>query len=293
MFPLAFVSWFQAKKVWLILGAVVLACLVFVVNDYLDTKAQLRTQTAIASTNSELMRKLGDAVVAQGNVLQSEKELRRQADEVMGRQVTSYMEANNAAIRALYTAIGRVEASIRAGGPVTVLPGADGSFKNVTLTQARPTPAPALAQVALNYDPAAPDPTKRLTSTWTNYREDFHPSLGEWAKKDGGFVAAFKLRREVFRPDPTAAGGMVKVGDEVIDVGSANATYSPVAFPDSAAQAVPRWSIMGGFGRDIDLRKNSLVGILGYQVTPSVSVHGGAVGSTAIIGASWHFSLGK
>lgn len=279
----AYVSRYKAR---FIVGAIVVSGAVLFINDYLDTKAALRTQTAIASTNSELMRKLGDALVAQGNVLQSEKALREQMNATMGKQVADFMESQNNVARALYTAIGRIEATIQQGGDVHVNPGPDGSFQGVKLPQARP--GPPLSQVELSYDPTAPDPTKRLASTWTNYREDFFPSLGEWIKKDGGYVAVFKLRREVWRPDP---GGPVKIGEETINLENAKASYNPDAFKSSASESVPRWSIMGGLGRDLNLNKTVFVGIGGYRVNNSFSVHGGTVGNTALVGASWHFGL--
>ena len=276
-----------------VVAMIVTAAAVVFVNDYRDKAAQIRELTAALSTTSEKVRQIGESTVAQGHVVDDVKAQHLESLNVMGKQITDYMNSNNAALRAIFTAQGRIEEEVRAGHNVAVTPDATGGFHGVDLVQART--GPPTAQLSLNYNPSATDPTKRLLSTWTNYREDFYPSLGEWTKKDKGFVAAFRLRREIFRPDPNKPGEMIKVGDEAINLNDARADYSAGTFESTPSLEVPRWSFIGGFGRDFgkDTGQSRVVpvGILGYRVADHWGAHAGAVGNTFIVGASLNFSI--
>lgn len=268
--------------------AAIVAAFVLLVNGYRDARASLKAMTAIASTNSEKAQKLGDDMKAQGEVLASEREANKLAQQVFSKQLMDYMASSDASIRAIYSAMGRINAEVHQGGAVPVTPTATGGFTDVHLIQGRT--GPATTEVKLDYDPAAPDATKRLVSTWTNYREDFYPTLGEWQKQDGGFVAAFHLRREVWKTGPD--GHDTKVGDEVINLQDAQARYNPDTFRSNpGGYALPRWSFIGGIGHDFDTKKTVPVGILGYRMTQNIGVHGGAVGNTFLVGASWQFNF--
>lgn len=262
------------------------------VNTLMDQRAELAQQKAIIGTLSEKVVKIDGNLTTANHVLDSEHEATKQVISTMGQQINDYMANNNATIRALYTALGRIEQEVREGKPVTVNPDKDGGFHDVRLTQART--GPATTEVALTYSPTATDPTKRLLPVWTNYREDFFPSLGEWQRKDKGYAAAFKLQRKVYKADPTASGGFVLVGVEDIDLKDAQASYNKdVAFPAPAALQVPRWSLLLGAGRDFDRKKTVPVGIVGYRMTDRFGLHTGAVGSTFVLGGSYQFSLGN
>lgn len=281
---------FKAKVITIgsLLLAVTLGMIMFI-NDYRDTKAKLAEQVAVNSTNSEVMRKLGDSLVAAGHV-GTATTVNAQAAAAMSPQVIAEMAAQGAAIRMLVTAVGVLSQQIKTGTPVAVTPGKDGSFQAVNLVQART--GPALTEVKLDYDPAATDASKRLTSNWTSYQESFTTSLGEWQKKDKGYTAAITLKRDVFKDDPKNPGAPVKVGSEVIPLTNAVANYNMDNFTDVAA-APPRWSLMLGAGHDGSAGKNVAVGILGYQLFDNWSGHLGQVGNTTILGGAYHFSLGK
>lgn len=269
--------------VLLVLGAIL------GINDYRDTKAKLREQIAINSTNSEVMRKIGEAMVAQGQVAPAAA-VKADATLALGKQITAYMAAQDASIRALYTAVGQLAQQVKTGAPVAVAPAKDGSFRAVNLVQART--GPALTEVKLDYHPGAADPNQRLTSSWTSYREDFTASLGEWQKKDHGYVAAITLKRDVFRADPQAATGYTQVGSEQVDMKDATATYNQDNFTSIAA-APPRWSLMLGAGHDPSAGKTTAAGILGYQLSDHWSGHLGQVGNVTLLGGAYHFSLGQ
>lgn len=276
----------------LVTVAVILVGGTIAVNAFLDQRAELAQQKAIIGTLSEKVVKIDGNLTTANHVLDDQREVTKQVIGRMGQQINDYMTNNNATIRALYTALGRIEQEVRDGKPVTVTPDKDGGFHDVRLTQART--GPATTEVALTYSPNAPDPTKRLLPVWTNYREDFLPSLGEWQRKDKGFAAAFRLKRNVYRADPTAPGGYVLVGTEDIDLKDAQASYNQdVAFPVTGALKVPRWSVILGAGRDLNLKKTVPVGLIGYRMTDRFGIHTGAVGNVFVLGGSYQFSLGN
>jgi FlaG/FlaF family flagellin (archaellin) len=270
---------------------VVLAGGIYAVNSYLDMRTKLAEQTAINSTNQDVMKKIGDALTASADVTSSKPALDAQAVKELGQQVVTYMASTKADIRALYTAMGVLAEQVKAGAAVKVDAGKDGSFKNVNLVEARPA-GPALAEVNLNWDPTQTDASKRLSSSWTNYREDFTASLGEWQKKDNGYISAIAMHRDVYKADPTAPGGFAKIGTENIDMKDAHATYNQANF-STITVPQPRWNLILGGGKDNGAGKTVAAGILGYRMTDNIGVHLGQVGNTSILGIGYQFNLGK
>jgi hypothetical protein len=277
-------------KVILVTGLLVMALLggTLAVHDYRDTKAKLAQALAVQSTQADVMKKLGDALTAAAQV-KPQATVTDAATAALGKQVTAYMAATSAQIRSLTTAVGTIATQVQTGKPVTVVADASGGFKNTTVVEARPQNAPPLAEVALSWDPKAKD----LSSVWTTYREDFSASIGEWQKKDTGYTSAVALHRDIYKADPTAPGGYLKIGTEPITMQNAEVTYNEKNF-DTAQAPLPRWDAILGAGHDNSGSGRTVaVGILGYRLSDNLSLHLGQVGSTSILGGGYQFSLGK
>lgn len=277
----------DAYRGYLIGGGVLLAvaALVWFINDYRDLKGLAMRQAAEVSTLSTEFKRVGDAVVGQGALLKTESEGWREASALQGKQLTDAMRQQNASIMALFEAQGRILSEVvhNQGASAAVQPGVDGSFTGAKMVQGR-TAGPALTDVTLRYNPKDPDPSKRLLGDWTNYREDFFPSVVEWQKADKGFSGTFRLRREVFRPDGS------KVGSEEIPITYAKATFDPQTLPGRSAE-VPRFTISGGAAWDWQKRTWGPAVLGDYRVTSNWGVGGGWAGNQALLMTSFRFSL--
>ena len=287
--PITIVTRAWSTKTKLIVWGLALLGLVIFLNDYFDTRAKLREQVAMTSTMNEVMRKMGDAMISGGQV-SSATAVQAAAVTALGKQVTALEASQGASIRMVLTALGQIAQQVHAGAPVAVTPGKDGAFQDVNLVQTRT--GPALTEVKLAYDPAATDANKRLNSTWTSYKENFVANVGEWQKKDKGYVAAITMHRDVFKANPDDPSGFTKVGTETIDLQNATAQYSQDAFVGLVGPP-PRWNAILGLGHDMGSGKNALAGILGYQLTTNTSLHLGQVGNYTLIGGGYRFNLGN
>lgn len=278
-----------AGKVRIILTLIGAFVAIFIWNDIRDTKAALQQQIAKTSTLETKFQVIGDSVVGQGKILENQNKALTEAMANQG-QIVAQMRAQGNQMQAMFDAQGRILAELvrnkQVEGP-GVTPGQDGSFKDAKMVQGR-TGGPALADVTLTYNPKATDPTKRLLGDWSNYREDFHPSVVEWKKKDGGYFGTFNLRRTVYRPDGT------KVGEENIPLTDATASFSPSTLPGGAPD-VPRWTLTLGparsltFGTDPNQSKWMPAALLDYRMTQHLGVTGGVVGNYLVGGFSYRF----
>lgn len=284
----------RLKEIWatgkirIILTLIGVLVAVFIWNDYRDTKAALEKQVAKTSTLETQFQVIGTSVVGQGKILEDQGKALLAATASQG-QIIAQMKAQGAQMQAFFEAQGRINAElVRNQGTTTpVTPGQDGAFKEARMLQSR-SGGPALTEVNLTYNPKATDPTKRLLGDWTNYREDFHPSVVEWKKKDGGYLGTFNLKRTVYRLDGT------KVGEENIPITDATASFSPSVLPGGAPD-VPRWTISVGPARlltmstDPNQSKWMPAALLDYRVTNNFGIGGGVVGNYAVGMFSYRF----
>lgn len=284
----------KLKEIWatgkirIILTLIGIFAAVFFWNDYRDTKAALEKQVAKTSTLETKFQVIGDSVVGQGKILENQGKALLDATAAQG-QIIAQMRAQGNQMQAMFDAQGRILAELvrNRGTEGGVTPGQDGSFKDARMLQGRST-GPALTEVNLTYNPKATDPTKRLTGDWTNYREDFHPSVVEWKKKDGGYFGTFNLKRTVYRLDGT------KVGEENIPITDATASFTPSVLPGGAPD-VPRWTISVGPARlltlstDPNQSKWMPAALLDYRVSNHFGIGGGIVGNYAVGMFSYRF----
>jgi hypothetical protein len=285
----------RIKEIWatgkirIILSLIGVLVVIFLWNDYRDTKAALQQQVAKTSTLETKFQVIGDSVVGQGKILEDQNRALLAATANQG-QIVAQMRAQGNQMQAMFEAQGRIIAElVRNQGTTTpVTPGQDGSFKEARMLQGR-TSGPALTEVLLSYNPKATDPTKRLLGDWTNYREDFKPSVVEWKKKDGGYFGTFNLRRTVFRPDGS------KVGEENIPISDATASFSPSTLPGGAPD-VPRWTITLGPARSLTFSNDPNqpskwmpAALLDYRMTTHLGITGGIVGNYMVGGFSYRF----
>lgn len=261
------------------------AVVIWFINDYRDLRSAATRQAAEISTLGVEFKRVGDAVVGQGGLLRSESEGWKAASALQGKQLTDAMRQQNANIMAIFEAQGKILAEVvqNQGAAAAVHPGTDGSFSGVQMVQGRSS-GPALTDVTLRYNPGDPDPSKRLLGNWSNYREDFFPSVVEWQKADKGFSGTFRLRREVYRGDGT------KVGSEEIPVLMAKATFDPQTLPGRSTD-VPRFTISGGAAWDWQKRTWGPVVLGDYRMTSNWGVGGGWAGNQAIMLTSYRFNL--
>ena len=248
-----------------------------------DLRTQKQALIAEVTTTDQKFQKIGDAYQAQGQLYQTDKQAWAAALAAQGKALTDQMAKDQAQLRALYQAYGELKAEVQKAGPVVVTPTSpSGAFANVTLPQVRT--GPTLTSVTLSYDPTNANAKNRLTGNWNNNREDFNFSVGEWEKKDKGYVATAKIVRTVY--DST---GKV-VGTEEIPLTNATATFAPTAFGgEQAVNPVPRFTVYGGFGKDTNL--NRVVSVLGmdYRFTTNVGAGVGVVGNTIFGDVSYRF----
>ena len=249
-----------------------------------DLQQQNKALSEKASTLSEQFMRVGDAYQAQGKAFATDKEAWEALKAAQGKKLADVMAEDQAKLRALFEANGRLEAELKNIQPVTVLPTAEnGAFSNAFLMQVRT--GPALTSLILSYDPSNKDAKQRLTGVWNNNREDFKPTVAEWEKKDKGLVATIRLTRTVYD-----ASGKV-VGVEDIPLTNATATFGPIAFGgEQALDPVPRFTIFGGIGKDT-AQNNRVVTVLGvdYRFTTRVGVGAGVVGNTYFGSISYRF----
>lgn len=277
----------EAYRGYVIAAGVLLAvaAIVWFVNDYRDLRSLALRQASEISTLSTEFKRVGDAVVGQGALLKTESEGWRTAQALQGKELADAMRQQNASIMALFEAQGRILSEVvhNQGASAPVQPGADGSFSGVKMIQGR-SAGPALADVTLRYNPKDPDATKRLLGDWSNYREEFFPSVIEWQKADKGFAGTFRLRREVYRPDGS------KVGVEEIPLTSAKATFDPQTLPGRGVDT-PRFTISGGAAWDWQKRTWGPALLGDYRVTSTWGVGGGWAGNQALLMTSFRFNL--
>ena len=274
-------------RTYIIGGAIAasVALVVWFINDYRDLRSKATRQAAEISTLSVEFKRVGDAVVGQGALIRSESAGWKSVQALQGQQLADTMRQQHASIMAIFEAQGQILAEVvqNQGAASVVHPGADGSFSGVQMVQGRSS-GPALTDVTLRYNPADPDPAKRLLGTWANYREDFFPSVIEWQKADKGFAGTFRLRREVYRGDGT------KVGSEEIPLTTARATFDPQTLPGRSTD-VPRFTISGGAAWDWQKRTWGPVVLGDYRMTSNWGVGAGWAGNQAMVLTSYRFNL--
>ncbi len=264
----------------------ILSCTLIVMFLYIrDLKKQNTALAQQVSTTSEQFQKIGDSYQAQGIAFKTEKEAWAKATKDLGVTLTASMAQSQAQLQVLYNAVGILQSQLGQGTSPAVTPAPSGAFKGVTLVQARK--GPALSEVSLTYDPAAQDPTKRLAPQWLSYQEEFDVAMGEWKKKDGGFVAALRMTRKVLRPDKD---GLKVVGEEDIPIGTATASFGPSAFGGEQALApVPRFTVFGGAGWDTDKKKAVPVLGMDYRLTTNTGIGAGIAGNIVFGSLSYRF----
>ena len=287
-----------AKGVWgwvenghekFVLYGVLAALLVIGWNEIKDLRGQLAQQKAETGTLATNFGKLGEAYTGQGALIQSQNAALAKAITDQGSQLTSAMTAQGQQIRATFEAQGKILASLtQAVTSKGVTPDANGGFTGAQLVQVRPS-GPPVADVTLNFDPKNTDPMKRLTGQWSNYREDFLPSVIAWQKKtDQSYSGTFRLTRTVFKPDPSAPGGYRSLGTEDVPLTGANASFD---IPNTVkGPEVSRWSIMGGPVYDSLKRTWNPGAGVAYKLSPNLGVATGFAGNNAFVWGSYTFS---
>ena len=250
-----------------------------------DLRIQRTALSVKADTLDVQYAQIGKAYQAQGEAYKTELAAKDAAYAAFGNKMVDAMTATDNKLRVLYSAIGEVKSEVKTGAAVSVTPGVGGSFKNETLVQARS--GPALTEVTLNYDPSQTLPSKRLTSNWLTYREDFYPVVGEWQAKNGAYTGTIRMTRKVFRPD--ASGEYTQVGgEEEVPLKTATASFGPSAFGGVQALApVPRLTLFGGIGRDTEQKKEVPVIGMDYRWTTQLGTGLGIVGNTVFTTVSW------
>ena len=272
-------------KYAIICGIVAIACMVVTALYIKELRAQNIALSQKLSTMISQFEKVGDAYQAQGLTYATDKAAWEEARKQLGSAIADSMQKSDAQIRVLYDVLASLKSEHKDGQPTTVTPTATGAFKNVTLVQQRT--GPSLTEVSLSYDPANPSAT-RLTSSWFSYQENFDFSLGEWKKKDTGYVAGVRVKRQVLRPDEK--GNLVVVGIEEVPLTSATATFGPAAFGgEQAVTPVPRFSVYGGGGWDSDKKKAVPVLGMDYRLTPNMGIGAGIAGNTVFGSMSYRF----
>jgi hypothetical protein len=276
-------EFYNANKVKIIGGAVVLLILIMQSLYIYDLRRQRAALTAQNSTMDEKFKKIGEAYQAQGQVYQTDKEAWEAAKAAQGKQIADAMAKDGAKVRALYVANGQLKAEIDRISNVPVPSSPTGAFSNITLAQVR-VAGPSLTSVTLSYDPANPDNKQRLSGNWNNNREDYLSTVGEWQKKDKGYIATMRLTRTVYD-----INGKI-VGTEDIPLTNATATFGPVSFGgEQAIDPVPRFTFYGGLGKDTDQKKTVSVLGIDYRFTNKVGLGGGIVGNTVFAAVSYRF----
>ena len=263
---------------YVVIGFAFVAMALYIV----DLKRQNKALNSQNSTMDEKFKQIGEAYQAQGQIYKTDKEAAQAAAEAQGKKLAEAMADANAKLRALFVANGEIKAELEKVKPVPVTPGPNGSFSNVALAQVRI--GPSLTSVLLNYNPTSTDPNQRLTGSWLNNREDFVSSVGEWQKKDKGYIATMRLTRTVYDNQGK------QVGTEEVPLTNATATFGPISFGgEQAVNPVPRFTIFGGIGKDTSLNKYTTVLGADYRFTNTLGVGGGIAGSTVFGTVSYRF----
>jgi len=248
-----------------------------------DLRTQNKALTSQVQTLDEKFKQIGSAYQAQGQIYQTDKQAWEAAQAAQGKALADQMKQDQAQLRALFQANGELKAELGKVSPVVVVPTtATGAFANVSLPQVRK--GPSLTSVTLSYDPTNSNLKGRLVGNWNNNREDFAYSVGEWQKKDKGYIATVKLSRTVYDSSDK------QVGTEEIPLTNATASFGPDAFGgEQALNPIPRLTVYGGVGKDTNLGK--VVSVLGadYRFTTTTGVGVGVVGSTIFGSVSYRF----
>jgi hypothetical protein len=277
------INYESIKKYKLQISAGLVAFIIIILQSYYiyDIRNQNKALSQKNSTLDSEFKKLGESFQSQGAVFKTEKDALEQAQIDLGKTYVQSMVQAQAQLRVLYTALGEVRSELHSLVPAPVKPSSDGSFMT-SLEQQRT--GPSLTKVDLSYNGV----TKVVGGSWVSYRENFITSIGEWKKKDTGYVAGINLKRKVYRP--VGEGKFEEIGEEDIPLTNATATYAPTAFGgEQALDPVPRLSVFGGIGKDTTT--NRLVPVLGfdYRITTRVGVGSGIAGNTVFGAVSYRF----
>lgn len=263
---------------------VAIAAITYFINDYLDTKKELRKQKAVTSTLQSDFKQVGLAYQTTNEILKKNQDAQTQATALLGEQMVKYMNANNAQLQTLYSSIGKINSSII---DLTRVVGGSrdsaGIVKDVKISQERPNSAPPLTTLSLNYDPNKPLGQAFTGSKWQNNQEVFKTAFGEWKLRDNGYRVAARLTREVY--DVTGK----LIGTEEIPLEQAEAQFTPSAF--NLGTEIPRFTVTPVVGYDFNEKKWKPGALGGYRLSNRTDITGGFVGSTAILGFGFKFNI--
>ena len=264
--------------------AYVIIAIIFVLgfNEIRDLKKERALDRAEMGTLRVGFQQLGDAYTGQGKLIESNAKATQDALGLQGKQTVEALTAQGNQIKAMFDAQGRILAEVVKGqinGSVNYT--ANGGF-NVDLPQSRGGGKPALTDVQVFYDPTNPNPQNRISSSWRNNTEVFHPSVIEWQKKnDKSLTGTFRLTRDVYKSDGTL------VGKEDIPLTDATASFSP---KDFGLEAAPRrWGLALGPVWDYKDQKWYPGGGFDYRVSTNNLVQVGVTKNNAFVW--WHYFI--
>jgi len=256
----------------------------YFINDYRDMRREMREQKAQLSTVDSQFKQIGEGYQTLNSIIKNNQDANNKAIMLLGDQTVRYMNASNAQIQSLYTAIGKINSNIM--DLTKVIGGnrdSNGVVSDVKLSQERPNNAPSLTTLNLKYDPSKPLGQAFAGSKWQNNTEVFKPSFGQWQLKDGGYRVATRLQREVY----DAQGN--KIGSEEVPMEKAEAEFTPSAF--GLGPQVPRFTVTPLISYD-SVDKKFRPGVLGdYRMTNSFGVSGGIVNNSSVLGFSYRFGI--
>ena len=248
-------------------------CALMLWQDYRDTKALVASQKSAIATLTQEFQRVGEAVISHGAIIREDRDAWLTMQRLQGDEVTEFMKRQDAQIKALFEATGKVIASkgTTHSTPIPTTP----EFQGAKLIQSRGK-LPALAEVSVSRIPG----DTKLTGQWTNYAEEFHPSVVAWEKADTGYVGTFRLTRTVLGP-----GGDKQ--QEEISLVDAKSTFSPSLFHTPPPQ--PRWTVTGGLGRELRGSTWVPVGVIDYRFSKQWGLACGLAGHTGFVGTSYRW----
>ena len=261
------------SRLKLILTLICVLLFIITFNYVKDLRAKNRLLISENSILSEKFSKISDAYKEQGVVYATERKAWEDASKALGSDFINQLKGSDAKIRVLHEVIASLDQDIRSGSiKVTT----SNSGFSQTLRQDRGS-APPLTEVALTYN----QDLKKLNYTWTNFKEVYKFSLGEWVKKDNGYVSGVRVQRSILGPNAEP------LGTEELPLVSAEARYNPEVITPDKSISVPRWTLYGGPGWD--LTKHRAVPVLGvdYRFTPKLGISTGLAGSIIYTNVSW------